>query len=148
MYGVLLFFHLSGLFVWLGSLFAIVVMLLLLKNQLDSPQTKKLINRIVRVFSMFAHPSSLVVLISGVIMIIQIGLGNNKPFWLDIMEKGGGTIILLALVLTGIMGSRMKKRLAGAQPGDVINLSGYLSVMIAFIVSILAIVLIVSMKLN
>lgn len=147
MFGFWLFLHLTGLAVWIGSLLGIVVVLLLLKKQLGTPQSNTLANRVIRAFSMFAHPASVIVLISGVFMIIQMGLGSSgRPLWLDVMEKGGGTIIVLALVLTGILGMKVKKRLNDPQSRSV-NMSGYLTTVSGFMVLIVAVVLVVSMKL-
>lgn len=61
------------------------------------------------------------------------------------MEKGGGTIILLALVLTGILGSKVKKRLSIGQNQNI-RVSGYLTTLTTFMVLIVSVVLIVSMK--
>lgn len=147
MIGFWLFLHLTGLAIWIGSLLAIVVMLLLLKKQLGSQQSNTLAKRVIRVFSMFAHPASVIVLISGVFMIVQMGLGStDRPIWLDVMEKGGGTIILLALVLTGILGSKVKKRLNDPHSKSV-NLSGYLTTVSGVMILIVAVVLVASIKL-
>ncbi|MED0673367.1 hypothetical protein P4S95_24645 [Aneurinibacillus aneurinilyticus] len=145
MFGFMLFLHLTGLFTWLGSLFAIVVMLLILKKQLGSQESNTLAKRVIHIFSMFAHPSAVIVLISGVVMIVQMEIGPNKPFWLDMMEKGGGTIILLALVLTGILGSKVKKRLSIGQNQNI-RMSGYLTMLTTFMILIVSVVLIVSTK--
>ncbi|NOU97025.1 hypothetical protein GC093_27935 [Paenibacillus sp. LMG 31456] len=146
MFGTLLFLHLTGLIIWLGALFAIVVMLFMLRKQLGSQEPNKMAKRIIRSFSMFAHPSAVIVLISGVIMIIQMGMGSGKPIWLNVMEKGGGTIILLALILTGILGSKIKKRLSTAEQPQQVKLSGYLVSLSSMIVLALSVVLIVSLK--
>ncbi|MBP1991120.1 hypothetical protein [Paenibacillus eucommiae] len=145
MFGIMLFLHLTGLFIWLGALLAIIVMLSMLKKQLGSQETNTLAKRIIRVFSMLAHPSAVVVLISGVLMLLEMDLGSDRPLWLILMERGGGTIILLALILTGILGSKAKKSLSAGQGVDV-RLSGYLTALVSFMVLIVSVVLIVSMK--
>jgi hypothetical protein len=145
MFGFMLFLHLAGLFVWLGSLFAEIVMLLILKKQMGSPESNALTERIIRIFSRFAHPSAFIVLASGVFLIIQLGMGSGKPFWLQAMEKGGGTIILLALICTGILGSKAKKQLRSGQGWNK-KLSGYVTAMSSFMVLAMLILLIVSMK--
>jgi len=146
MYGFLLFSHLTSLMIWVGAIMAIVVMLLLMRKQLGQNGANALSKRIISVFNRFAHPAAFVVLVSGVIMIIRLGMGSDKPFWLDIMEKGGGTIILLFFVLTGILGSKLKKRLSVQSSGSV-AMSSYLTVMASFFLLIVALVLIVSLKL-
>ena len=146
MFGTMLFLHLTSLFVWLGAILAIVVMLVMLKKQLGSKDYNALAQRIIRVFTMFAHPSAVIVLISGVLMLLQMDMGTgDKPFWLIAMERGGGTIILLALVITSIAGSKLKKRLSISQ-GQEVKLTGYLTTMTSFLVLIVSIVLIVSLK--
>jgi len=145
MFGLMLFLHLTGLFMWLGGLLAIVVMLSVLKKQIGTGETSALAGRIIRVFSLFAHPGAALVLVSGVYMIIQMGMGADKPLWLNIMEKGGGMIILLGVILTGIMGSRVKKRLK-AEPAGRTGLSGYLTVMSACMALIVSVILVVSLK--
>lgn len=146
MFGFMLFLHFTGLIFWLGTLFAIVVMLTMLKKQLGSPETRQLAKKVVRAFSWLVYPSSLIVLISGVFMLIEMGLGKGeKPLWLEIMEKGGGTIIILALVLTAIMNGKVKKKLSAIQ-AQTVNLSGYLTTMTSFIVVIFAIIFVVSLK--
>lgn len=147
MFGFMLFVHLTGLFVWLGALMGTLVMLGLLKNQLGSPDTNQLAKRLIRMFSMLSHPGALLVLVSGVYMIVQMGAGSDKPLWLDVMEKGGGTIILLAIVLTGILGSKVKKRLSeGAGAGQPAKLSGYVAALSTFMVLIVSVVLVVSLR--
>ncbi|MEK3724087.1 hypothetical protein [Paenibacillus sp. FSL H8-0034] len=146
MFGFMLFLHLTGLVIWLGSLFAIVIMLIMLNKQLGSLESNTLAQRIIRTFSRFAHPSAVFVLISGVLMIIQMGMGPGKPLWLEVMEKGGGTIILLGLIFTGILGSKVKKRLSIPGETQPIKLSGYMIAMSMVIVLTLSVVLVVSLK--
>ncbi|MFD0960826.1 hypothetical protein [Paenibacillus chungangensis] len=146
MYGFMLFSHLTGLILWAGAIMTIVIMLILLKAQLGTADVNRLTGSIIRIFNRFAHPSAFVVLISGVVMIVQLDLGSNKPFWLDMMEKAGGTIILLFLIIAGIMGAKLKKKLT-QHPNDAIALSRYLTMVIGFFIAILAVVLIVSLKL-
>ncbi|RKN84233.1 hypothetical protein [Paenibacillus ginsengarvi] len=146
MFGVYLFLHLTGLMIWLGALLAVVVMLVMMKKQLGEGASRLLANRIIRTFGLFAHPGAVVVLVSGVLMIIQMGLGSDKPLWLSLMEKGGGMIILLALVLTGILGKKARTRLNAASAGTV-RLSGYIATNAGFIVLIVSLVLVVSLKL-
>lgn len=147
MFGLWLFLHLTGLAIWIGSLLAIVVILLLLKKQLGSQQSNALAKRVIRVFGMLAHPASVIVLISGVFMIVQMDLGStDKPLWLDVMEKGGGMIVLLALVLTGFLGSKAKKWLNDPKSKSV-NLTGYLMTLSGFMIMIMAVLLVVSLRL-
>jgi len=145
MFGFMLFVHLTGLFVWLGALMGTLVMLGLLKNQLGSPDTNQLAQRLIRIFSMLSHSGALLVLVSGIYMIVQMGAGSDKPLWLEVMEKGGGTIVLLAIVLTGILGNKVKKRLSGGA-GQPAKLSGYVAALSTFMVLIVSVVLVVSLR--
>ncbi|ULL18809.1 hypothetical protein DVH26_32860 [Paenibacillus sp. H1-7] len=148
MFGFMLFLHLTGLFVWLGSLLAVIVVLPLLQKQ-TSPDTGGFVmKRLIRVFSWLSHPSAVVVLGSGVYMIVQMGIGSEKPLWLNAMEKGGGMIIVLALLVTGILSGNVKKRLdQGHHQAAAVPLSGYITTLSVFMVLIVSIVFIVSMKL-
>ncbi|MEK3917797.1 hypothetical protein [Paenibacillus sp. FSL H7-0331] len=146
MFGFMLFLHLAGLVIWLGSLFAIMIMLIMLNKQLGSLESNTLAQRIIRTFSRFAHPSAVFVLISGILMIIQMGMGSGKPLWLEVMEKGGGTIILLGLIFTGILGSKVKKRLSIPGEAHHVKLSGYMFAISTVIVLTLSVVLVVSLK--
>ncbi|MCU6798185.1 hypothetical protein OB236_39270 [Paenibacillus sp. WQ 127069] len=146
MFGFMLFLHLAGLVIWLGSLFAIMIMLIMLNKQLGSLESNTLAQRIIRTFSRFAHPSAVFVLISGILMIIQMGMGSGKPLWLEVMEKGGGTIILLGLIFTGILGSKVKKRLSIPGEAHHVKLSGYMFAISTVIVLTLSVVLVVSIK--
>ncbi|GIP35186.1 hypothetical protein [Paenibacillus sp. J2TS4] len=145
MFGFLLFLHLAGLMIWLGALLGKVVTLGMLKKQLGSTEGNTLAQRSIRTFSLFSHSSAVIVLITGVFLIVQMGLGSDKPVWLEVMEKGGGTIILLALIITGIMGSKVKKRLIGGS-GRNVKLAGYMTVLASFMVLILGVVLVVSLR--
>lgn len=145
MYGFMLFLHLAGLLVWTGSLLASTVSLLLLRGEQGGSAITSLAKRMIRVFSSLSHPSAIAVLISGIYMIVKLDLGPDKPLWLNVMEKGGGTIILLALVLTGMMGRRVKKRIA-AEP-EKLAVSGYIAASALLAGLIFSVVLVVSLKL-
>lgn len=145
MFGLMLFLHLTGLFAWIGALLTVVIMLPMVNKQLGTTQeSNTMAKRIINIFSYLAHPGAVVVLGSGLYLILQMGSGT-KPLWLNIMEMGGGTIALLSLIVTGILGSKVKKKLNRSQ-GNLVKVTGYLSTMTAFMVLILGVVLVVSMK--
>lgn len=144
MYGTMLFVHLIGLIAWLGGWLAIIGMLLL-NRQSSSADTHHLAARAVRIFSWIAYPSAFLVLISGVYMIVQLGL-DDKPIWLIVMERGGGMVILLSLLIPTLMGRKVIRRLSASQAAPV-RYSGYVSTLSILMVVVAAIVLIVSMKL-
>lgn len=114
MFGFLLFLHLSGMAVWLGSLIAVGIMLIMLGRQLHSEESRVLVRKIVKAFNLLTHPSSFIVLLSGGLMIMKMGLGDDKPFWMVYMERGGGMIILLSIVVLSILGRKMLKKLSAA----------------------------------
>lgn len=146
MYGYMLFSHIVGLSVWISALIAIVIMLLMLRASLQSYDFKGLAKKVIRVFSALVYPSSIVVLVSGIIMVVEMNFAKGtKPLWLDVMEKGGGTLVMLAIVITAVLGRRLTKRLS-LDNGQTIGISSYITSMIAFIIAILAIVLIVSLR--
>ncbi|MGE6226372.1 hypothetical protein [Paenibacillus chitinolyticus] len=146
MFGLMIFLHISGLLGWLGALLGILVTMLLLRKQLGTPDANSLTGKTIRVFGRIAHPSSILVLLSGVYLILQMGIGTEKPLWLQVMEKGGGTIILLAVIFTAVLGSKLNKRLNSAG-GNSVRLTGYLSMVGVFMFLIVSVVLVVSLKL-
>ncbi|MCY9589807.1 hypothetical protein PC41400_16440 [Paenibacillus chitinolyticus] len=146
MFGWMLFLHITGLLGWLGALLGILVTMLLLRKQLGTSDANSLAGKTIRVFGRIAHPSSILVLLSGVYLILQMGIGTDKPLWLQVMEKGGGTIILLAVIFTSVLGSKMNKRL-NSSGGTSVRLTGYLSTVGAFMFLIVSVVLVVSLKL-
>lgn len=149
MYGSMLFLHLTSLVLWMGSLVSILILIMLAKRQMASQEVKTLARRAIRTFSWLAHPSSIIVLASGVFMIIELKL-SSKPLWLDYMEKGGGTIILAAIVLTIIFGRKAIKNLevqSDGNPAATIVSPMFATVLAALIVAILSVVLVVSLRL-
>ncbi|MWV44475.1 hypothetical protein GRF59_12645 [Paenibacillus sp. HJL G12] len=145
MFGFMLFLHLGGLLAWVGGLIVVIAMIGLLSKQLGASADSNLLARkSLSIFSYLAHPGAVLVLGSGLYLILKMGSGS-KPLWLDIMEMGGGTIAILSLIVTGILGSKVKKKLkaAGGQP---VKVTGYLTTMTALMVLILGVVLVVSLK--
>ncbi|MEK8131974.1 hypothetical protein WMW72_29105 [Paenibacillus filicis] len=145
MFGLMLFLHFAGLAAWFGALLAAAVTLSVGGKQAGSPELRAAGVRLIRVFQGIGHTGAVALLVSGVVMIISMDLGKNKPLWLEVMEKGGGTVILLALVVLGMMGSRLMKRLAeGRQSG--VRPSRYVAAVSVFLVLIASVMLVVSIK--
>lgn len=145
MFGFMLFLHFVGLFAWMGGLITVIVMIGLLGKQAGSSRDANLLARkSVSIFSWLAHPGAVLVLGSGFYLLTQMGSGS-KPLWLDIMEKGGGAIAILSLIVTGILGSRVQKKLKAAQ-GQPVKATGYLTTMSVLMVVILGVVFAVSLK--
>lgn len=151
MFETMLFLHLAGLVIWFGSLFAIAVVILLTKRQIKSNETKALIRKVIRTWGWLAHPTSILVLVSGIIMIVDMDFGDaQKPLWLNYMEMGGGMIIMLGIVAVLLLGSRMAKRLkkAGDVDSEVVVRGGvYLASLLIIIAAILSVILVVALRL-
>ncbi|MUT68774.1 hypothetical protein [Paenibacillus sp. NEAU-GSW1] len=145
MYGISLFFHFSGLFLWIGALLFSAASLLLLRPQFDSDSMRQLAARITRKSMPFSHIGAAFVLLSGVYMILQLDMGADKPFWLQAMEKGGGALLLLSAIFSGITAGKTIKRIANPSlPAP--SLKGYVAVAAVSMILSLAVLFIVSMK--
>lgn len=152
MFGTMLFLHLTSLILWSGALFAIVVLLGMARRRNVAQEAKTLVGKAVRLFGWLAHPSSIVVLVSGILMIIEMDMGDTaKPLWLVYMERGGGTIILAAIVLTALFGRKAVKRLSLSENGAAaVRSSGVavpVTVFTVLMMAILSVVLVVSLRL-
>ncbi len=145
MFEAMLFLHLIGLLIWVGSLLTMMVVMSYLKNKTISAELGALAKHSIRISGLLAHPAAVIVLISGIIMLVTMELGADRPLWLLIMERGGGMIILAALVLTGIFGRKAKQRLT-ANDGSIIKFSGFVPVMAGILLSIIGVVFVVSMR--
>ncbi|HLS89224.1 MAG TPA: hypothetical protein VK008_06320 [Sphingobacteriaceae bacterium] len=97
----LLFLHIASVAFWLGGIAALFVLYRKAAGkewdngrQLAYDTTKSVVRGIL-------NPSALTVLLTGIVMIIQMGLmGRAKPFWLAFMEQFGG---LVALISAGLL---------------------------------------------
>lgn len=152
MFQTMLFLHLAGLIIWFGSVMAIAVLIMVAKRGVESTETKQLLRKVIRTLGWVAHPTAIIVLVSGVFMIIEMNFGDTpKPLWLNYMERGGGVIILVSIILTAVFGSKMVKRLGGEanQTAAVVPLRGgaFLISLIAIILAILSVILVVSLRL-
>lgn len=151
MFEIMLFLHLTGLVIWFGSLMVIAFVIMLSKRPTKSNETRSLIRRAIRIMGWVAHPTSILVLVSGIVMIVEMNFGDTpKPLWLTYMERGGGTIVLLAIVLTALFGSRIVKRLGATENAhsEVAVRGGvYFTSLIVIIAAILSVILVVSLRL-
>jgi len=147
---IMLFFHVSTVAVWLGSIVAVLFMLQMIRKQAKSPEISTLIPKMLRTFNRITHPSAFVVLISGIIMILEMGLvGQSKPFWLSYMEQGGGMVVLLSIILLTWQGRRIMKgytSVASGQGQAVAGFQSYITYMVGSIVLILSVVFVVAFK--
>jgi len=151
MFTTMLFFHLTGLSIWFGSLLSLAIITSLLKKHAGSKDIQNLLRKIPGLFSRWLHPSSFIVLLSGVFMIISMNISESqKPLWLHFMEKGGTLTILLSIVVLSIISSKKIKKPLKAVNVDVAvvqrGLSTYLVGLTIFIILILSIIFMVSFK--
>ena len=73
MFEFFLFLHLTTLSLWIGSVLTIAAILLLMRRQISNHVVKGLAQKAIRTFNRITHPSSFLVLVSGVVMIIKMG---------------------------------------------------------------------------
>lgn len=147
MYGWMLFIHLVGLAAWFGVTLMGVLMLLSIKGRIAESNLSSVAQSLVRNINRITHPASFLVLASGVVMIMQWDHGN-LPFWLAFMERAGGLVIILFMVLLSIFGAKLRKNLAkgdGALAAKSINT--YALVSFILLLGVLIVTLIVSLKL-
>lgn len=93
----LLFLHVAGVAFWLGGIAALHVLYRKAAGT-DWERGRALAYDTAKsVVRGILNPSALLVLGSGVIMIVQLGLaGRAKPLWLAFMEQFGGMVALLS----------------------------------------------------
>lgn len=97
---LLLFVHILSVAFWLGGIVAMYVLYRKAAGeswdsgrQLAYDTTKSVIRGVL-------NPSALVVLATGIVMIMQLGLmGRSKPFWLAFLEQFGGMVALISVGL-------------------------------------------------
>ncbi|WP_040952845.1 hypothetical protein [Gorillibacterium massiliense] len=159
MFGIMLFLHLAGLAIWLGSLVAISVMLSIFKKNLDKPGHNAIARSTIRVFNVLTHPSAFIILVTGLVMVLTEDYGDKTPFWLFYMQNIGGLIIIAVIAVLSIFGKKAARSLLSADAagggkksvvGEIAaagkSLSLMVSLMTVSIVLILSVVLIVSYR--
>jgi putative copper export protein len=148
MFGFMLFLHLAGISVWLGSIVTIAILLLVIKKQIDSDVGRSLVKKIIEIFNMLTHPSSYIVLVSGILMVIKLGSSETgKPFWLNYMEQVGGMVVLHFIIVLSILGRKVMKRIAGANIQLASSgISFYVTGMLVTTLLILSVVFVVAGK--
>ncbi|WP_256756980.1 hypothetical protein [Cohnella sp. WQ 127256] len=111
---LLLFLHLGGLSVWLGSAVMVALQLMIMKRNIQATDISSLTSKTIRVFTRVTHPSAFLVLLSGIWMLMRIGMENhdNFPFWLKFMEMFGSMVILIFIITVSILGKKVIKRIA------------------------------------
>lgn len=152
MYGFMLFLHLGGLAIWLGSIFTVAMLLISLSKNIQSADVSAIGARTIKIFNRITHPSSFIVLLSGIIMLMNLGMENhdNFPFWLKFMEMAGSMVILVFIILLSIMGKKTMKRIqnATAEPAAAQkSIRTFVTTALIFVVLVLVVVFVVSAKL-
>lgn len=146
MYRWLLFMHIASVAFWLGSMAAVFILQRKTKHSSESAAIALAQETARSVVRGVINPSSLVVLISGVMMIMQMGLGGNKPLWLTVMEMGGGT---LALVSIALLTWQMRKVTRAASENDLkVNLQRLTHSMGGIGLGVLAIIMVVALRIS
>jgi len=151
MYGLMFFLHIAGLCIWFGSMVTILILLLILRKDLANETVAALTKRTVGIANRITHPSATVVLLSGITMLVLIGMDQygNLPFWIHFMEQAGSLVILAFLVLISIAGRKVTRHIAENKL-DLANksLNRYLTFMIVLALGVIAVIYVVSAKIS
>lgn len=146
----MLFLHLAGLSVWLGSILSLAIVTLLSRNHAESGYVRSLVRKITGAFSSWIHPSAIVVLVSGIILIANMYSGAERPFWLDYMEMAGMTIIFLSMIVLGLFSNRKVRKPLAVSNGETATikkgLSVYFTLLMIFMILILSVIFVVAFK--
>ncbi|MGM9988444.1 MAG: hypothetical protein ACI35O_14645 [Bacillaceae bacterium] len=141
-----LFAHLTSLATWLGALVFVAIFVLVLRKQLVSVDIRKVFVKLTKVFNAISHLSATVVLVSGVFLLINMGL-ETKPFWLTFMERAGGATVLISMIVITIFGRRVTKQLTATDTKkEVKGLTPYLSTMFVSIALIVSVIFVVAAR--
>ncbi len=147
MFQWMLFMHLAGLVLWFGSTMANVSILVLGRRHAASREIGPLVRKAVRVFGWMAHPSSVAVLVSGIVMMVEMNPGDaGKPLWLNYMEKAGGVIVIAAIAITAVLGRKAAKAdRTGA--GELPGTNGFAASLLLVLGGLLSVIFVVSLRL-
>ncbi|HEY4552026.1 MAG TPA: hypothetical protein VIG80_02415 [Bacillaceae bacterium] len=147
-----LFLHFAGISIWVGSLLAVTLILLMMKKHLGSKELSTIVKKITRVVNMLVHPSAFFVLISGIFMIVSMNFGDTaKPFYLNFMERFGGVAILFTFIAISLVGRKFVKKLNSLEKeGSVIkhsrSFNSYISMMLASVAFVFVTIFVVSFR--
>ena len=112
----MLFVHIASVAFWLGGAAALYV--LYRKTLRLSPSDGAAVAYAAArsVIMGILNPSALLVLLTGIGMLMQMGLaGRAKPFWLAFMEQFGG---MVALISVGMLTWQMRRFDRASSPED------------------------------
>lgn len=149
MYGLMFFLHIAGLCIWFGSMVTVLVLLMIMRKELANETIAALTQKTIRISNRITHPSATLVLLSGIFMLLIIGMENHNslPFWILFMEQFGGLVILIFLAAVSIAGKKVTRNLA-ANKLDLADksLNTYLITMIVLAIAVIAVIYVVSAK--
>lgn len=146
MYSWMLFIHLAGLAAWFGVTLLGAIMLSSFKGKIAEAGISSVALSTVKNINRVTHLSAFLVLASGLYMILQWDR-EGMPFWLAFMERAGGMIVLLFIIILSIFGGRLKRTLAkGDAAGSAKGIAVYTTLAFVFLLAILAVILVVSLR--
>lgn len=143
----LLFLHITSVAFWLGAMAALFVLYRRAASRswetgqsLAFDTTKSVVRGIVT-------PSALLVLGTGIIMIMQLGLmGQAKPFWLTFMEQFGG---MVALISAGLLTWQTRRVDRADSPAERERRWRHLNQTMAYVgVGVVATILVVALRIT
>jgi len=116
---------------------------------LNSTLVGSLVQKIIKTFNLLTHPSSFIILVTGILMLVKQGITKDGggPFWMSYMQQVGAMTILLFIIIFSILGKRLVKRIAAAnyQAADF-SLKTYVTGLFITMVVILSVVFVVANK--
>lgn len=145
MFGLWLFLHITSISIWLGSIVAVAFMLMMIRNH-KGKDTNALVRNTVKVFNRLSHPSSFIVLITGVAMLIQQSAFKDQPLWLKYMQDLGTLVILVSIAVLSILGKKLTKRLADGSQQGAPAIGGFLNWLWIFAILILSVIFVVAYR--
>jgi len=107
---VLYFVHLTALALWLGTL---VVAAWWSRAALFAPDAGSRnwgLRMVGQLTTWVSAPASLLVLLAGVSMVMVAGTaGAYRPLWFQVMEQGGGMLVLVSIFLLPALARRVRR---------------------------------------
>lgn len=96
----MLFVHVLSVALWLGGTAALYVLYRKTMARSSSDGLAIAHDTARSMVKGILNPSALFVLLTGIGMLMQMGLvGQSKPFWLSFMEQFGGLVALISIAL-------------------------------------------------
>lgn len=128
----LLFAHVIGVAFWLGGAAALLVLQRMSRKivhdgvDLSEDARRLTLGTMGTVVRWILTPSAAVVLLSGPAMMMAMGIvGMAKPFWLVFMERFGGLVSLVSIVLLTWQMRKLERADSGTERVRRLNKMGY-----------------------